>query len=54
MQDEGRGEALITESELHEIRREWLLDPNEPDWEDQLPAIYRNVYGSDLDWAEND
>ena len=34
MQDEGRDEVLITESELHEIRREWLLDPNEPDWED--------------------
>lgn len=36
------------------IRREWLRDPNEPDWEDSLPRIYRDVYGEDLDWIEDD
>ncbi|PMR70410.1 DNA phosphorothioation system sulfurtransferase DndC [Halomonas heilongjiangensis] len=50
------GEAieLITRPELHMIRREWLRDPNEPDWEDSLPGIYRAVYGEDLDWIEDD
>lgn len=52
----GRDIELITRPELHEIRKEWLRDPNEPDWEDSLPAIYRDVYGAenDLDWIEND
>lgn len=45
---------LITEPELHQIRQEWLNDPNEPDWRDSLPAIYREVYGRDLQWVEND
>ena len=45
---------LITEQELHHIRREWLIDPNEPDWIDHLPAIYRRVYGRDLDWTRHD
>lgn len=51
-----RGESieLITRPELHMIRREWLRDPNEPDWEDSLPRIYREVYGEDLDWVEDD
>ena len=52
----GRDIELITRPELHESRKEWLRDPNEPDWEDSLPAIYRDVYGAenDLDWIEND
>lgn len=45
---------LITRPELHQIRQEWLNDPNEPDWADNLPRIYREVYGEDLDWVEND
>ena len=45
---------LISEDELHQIRREWLNDPNEPDWTDHLPAIFRNVFGRDLDWAQDD
>ncbi len=45
---------LITEEELHHIRREWLNDPNEPDWIDHLPAIYRGVFGRDLDWTRHD
>ena len=45
---------LITRPELHQIRQEWLNDPNQPDWSDALPQIYREVYGSDLEWVEND
>lgn len=45
---------LISADELHEIRHEWRNDPNEPDWEDALPAIYRRVFGHDLDWAQDD
>jgi len=50
----GHDLELITVDELHEIRHEWLNDPNEPDWEDHLPAIYRRVFGADLDWIQND
>lgn len=46
----GRDMKLIHESELHNIRKEWLNDPNEPDWEDSLPEIYREVTGSELQW----
>ncbi|WP_421170345.1 DNA phosphorothioation system sulfurtransferase DndC [Aeromonas dhakensis] len=46
--------TLITQPELHAIRQEWLTDPNEPDWNDSLPAIYREVYGEDLDWLIDD
>ncbi|MBY6197364.1 DNA phosphorothioation system sulfurtransferase DndC [Vibrio hangzhouensis] len=46
--------TLVTEPELHAIRQEWLNDPNEPDWADSLPQIYRDVYGKDLDWVIND
>jgi DNA sulfur modification protein DndC len=31
-----------------------MFDPNEPDWADTLPKIYREVYGVDLDWADQD
>ncbi|MBY5980541.1 DNA phosphorothioation system sulfurtransferase DndC [Ferrimonas balearica] len=51
---EGHQVTLITEPELHAIRQEWLNDPNEPDWADSLPKIYREVYGKDLDWVVND
>lgn len=54
LRDTGHDLELITEDELHRIRREWLNDPNEPDWEDQLPAIYRRVFDADLDWVRND
>ncbi|OLQ79844.1 hypothetical protein BIT28_00915 [Photobacterium proteolyticum] len=46
--------TLVTKPELHAIRQEWLNDPNEPDWADSLPQIYREVYGKDLDWVIND
>lgn len=52
--ESGESVELITRPELHIIRREWLRDPNEPDWEDSLPRIYREVYGKDLNWIEDD
>jgi len=54
LEDAGRDFALIREDELHHIRSEWLHDPNEPDWSDSLPRIYRDVYGVDLDWFQSD
>ncbi|WP_422462996.1 MULTISPECIES: DNA phosphorothioation system sulfurtransferase DndC [unclassified Endozoicomonas] len=51
---QGQDIELITRPELHAIRKEWLHDPLDPDWTDSLPAIYKEVYGEDLDWVEND
>ncbi|MEZ9590743.1 DNA phosphorothioation system sulfurtransferase DndC [Vibrio breoganii] len=51
---EGREIELITVPELHAIRQEWIHDPNEPDWDDSLPTIFREVYGFDLDWVYDD
>ncbi|SUI57641.1 MULTISPECIES: DNA phosphorothioation system sulfurtransferase DndC [Shewanella] len=51
---EGREIELITVPELHAIRQHWLRDPNEPDWNDSLPQIFREVYGYDLDWVIDD
>lgn len=50
LKTQGHDIQLITEGELHAIRQEWLNDPNEPDWNDSLPKIYKRVYGHDLDW----
>lgn len=50
---QGHEIILIHEPELHAIRREWLYDPNEPDWADSLPAIYREVMGEDLNWVRD-
>ena len=41
-------EILITEEELHEIRRIWRSELQ--DWEDSVPSIYRDVMGHDLSW----
>lgn len=51
---EGHKIQLITEPELHAIRQEWLRDPNEPDWSDSLPKIYKEVFGKDLNWIVDD
>lgn len=51
---QGHTITLITHPELHAIRQEWLKDPNEPDWYDTLPGIYREVYQRDLDWVVDD
>ncbi len=45
---------LINKAELEEIRNQWRCDPNEPDWEDSLPRIYREEMGRDLDWNKHD
>lgn len=54
LHDSGRNIVLIQKDELQQIRQLWLRDPNEPDWADSLPAIYRFVYNKDLNWIEND
>ncbi|MCX2982877.1 DNA phosphorothioation system sulfurtransferase DndC [Halieaceae bacterium IMCC14734] len=54
LNDQGIAISLIQAEELYAIRREWMFDPNEPDWADTLPQIYREVYGTDLDWADQD
>lgn len=46
---------LIGRDELQLIRQHWLWDPNEPDWTDSLPVIYRSVYpDAPIDWVQND
>lgn len=45
---------LITTGELEEIRNAWIQDPNEPDWGDSVPRIYREALGKDRSWAESD
>jgi DNA sulfur modification protein DndC len=47
---------LITKAELESIRVQWRLDPNEPDWEDTVPKIYREVMGemAGVEWEVND
>jgi DNA sulfur modification protein DndC len=50
----GHSFPLIRNEELQAIRQEWLRDPNEPDILDSLPRIYKEVYGDDIEWAEND
>ena len=54
LNEDGHKISLIQPEELYAIRREWMFDPNEPDWADTLPKIYREVYGKDLDWADQD
>lgn len=50
----GHDFPLIREEELQAIRQEWLRDPNEPDFLDSLPRIYREVYGEQIEWTQND
>ena len=54
LQHSGHPFKLIRLEELEAIRQEWLRDPNEPDIIDSLPAIYRSVYGDQIEWDEND
>lgn len=44
--------TLISEDELHEIRRIWRVE--EGDWEDSIPRIYREATGQSLDWVQED
>ena len=51
----GQDIELINREELQAIRQHWMWDPNEPDWRDSLPKIYRSVYPDEpIDWAEDD
>jgi DNA sulfur modification protein DndC len=43
---------LISEAELHEIRRIWRTERQ--DWEDSVPEIYRSVTGKTLRWLQDD
>jgi DNA sulfur modification protein DndC len=45
---------LITHGELEQIRIEWRQDPNEPDWDDSVPSIYRAAMGEEIEWATSD
>jgi len=47
-----RNARLISDDELHEIRRIWRSE--EGDWEDSVPTIYREVTGTNLNWVEED
>ena len=50
----GEHYQLITHEELEQIRVEWRQDPNEPDWDDSVPRIYRDAMGEDARWLETD
>lgn len=54
LNDEGNEITLIKEEELQAIRQEWIHDPNEPDWMDSLPKIYKEIYGKSIDWIKDD
>lgn len=45
-------EELISEEELHEIRRIWRTERQ--DWDDSVPQIFREVNSYDLDWPVDD
>lgn len=45
-------EQLISDDELHEIRRIWRAEF--PDWEDSVPRIYEEVTGETLAWVQDD
>lgn len=47
-----RDTELISEEELHEIRRLWRTERR--DWEDSVPQIFRKVTGNDLVWSTDD
>ena len=47
-----QAEKLITDAELHEIRRLWKSELQ--DWEDSVPQIYRQVIGSDIEWIRDE
>jgi len=44
--------SLILPEELYEIRKIWLTERG--DWEDSIPAMYRQITGSDLNWNYDD
>lgn len=48
----GQSVELISEAELHEIRRIWRFERN--DWTDSLPLIYEEISGRTLSWIQDD
>lgn len=50
--DEDQDVELISPAELQEIRRLWKTELG--DWEDTLPKLFREVFGRDLAWVQND
>ena len=54
IQETNPGESfpLISEPELHEIRRIWRAE--EGDWEDSVPTIFKEVYSTELEWIDDD
>lgn len=55
LRESGHNVTLITQEELHEIRYQWIKDPLEPDWKDELPEIFNEVYGKGvIDWKFDD
>lgn len=51
LNNQGHDVELITEKELKQIRREWL---NRNYYDDDIPNIYKKIYGIDLSWEKND
>ena len=45
-------QELITEAELHEIRRLWRTERQ--DWDDSVPQIYAEMTGQNLEWLQDD
>lgn len=45
-------QELISEAELHEIRRIWRTERQ--GWEDSVPQIYAEMTGETLDWLQDD
>ena len=45
-------QLLITDDELHEIRRLWRTEEN--DWEDSVPQIVEEMTGRKLAWLQDD
>lgn len=48
----GEAPKLISENELHEIRRLWRTERG--DWPDSVPRIVRETLGKDLEWVSED
>lgn len=44
LERQGHDHIAITDQELIEIRKEWIADPNEPDWADTMPKIIQEIY----------
>ncbi|RLQ20255.1 DNA phosphorothioation system sulfurtransferase DndC [Seongchinamella sediminis] len=55
LRENGQDIELVSREELHAIRQQWLWDPNEPDWSDSLPKIFKSLYPDEyVDWIDND